>query len=220
MNAFEQRWTTKLANNLTKQFGSAYRDKIMKSTDFTKGSLHTTRSLLENMMQDLSERRLHDALTEVACFYPHDALEEFRDLYRETGQIALVHEALQHQFETDIVTYKNLSQEQLAHIRTHDWGVAGKLVDEHTLIATKIPSQFHEYFEVPEGPERNAHYCHCPRIRDAIRAGEEIPYRYCYCGGGYYRDLWRYITKKEVSVEITQSILKGDPVCQFTIHIE
>lgn len=219
MVEFEKQWLNRVANSLTKNYGTALRDQIMSQIDRGGGSVQTTRSLLIALTKSMPEKNIHDTLTDCACFYPHDELKPLKELYESTGNLEEVHQALQEKFERDIVAYKKLSPEQLEYIVSNNWGVAGKL-EGRTIIATKIPAQFHDYFEAETREERGALYCHCPRLKEAIQKQEALPYRYCYCGGGYYRDIWQYLTGKNVRITILKSILLGDDVCQFKIEIE
>jgi hypothetical protein len=219
MVEFEKQWLIRLANSLTKNFGSAYRDEIMTQIDQNGDQLNTTRSVLKVLTKSMPERKLHDTLTDTACFYPHNELIPFKELYQSTRDLSLVHRKLQEKFEKDIVVYKNLSPANLKHIRSKYWGVAGKLTG-NTIIATKIPADYHNYFSATDRSQKNAAYCHCPRLKDSIKNDESIPYKYCYCGGGYYRDIWQFITGKDVTIEILKSILLGDEVCQFKIEIQ
>ncbi len=215
MENFNNLWLKKVAANIAK-----YSElKIMSEVNEHSTPLEQTRELIRLLKLNLSNKEIHDVLTESACFYPRDDLEPFAKLYNETKDLKLVHQKLQEKFEKDIVNYKSLSDSELQFIKDHDWGVAGML-DGNTIIATKIPAQFHEYFKSNTTKEKQSLYCHCPRIKESIKNGEAIPYEYCYCGGGYYRDIWKTITQSEVKIEIIQSILKGDEVCQFKIHID
>lgn len=215
MENFNTLWLRKVAANIAK-----YSElEIMSEVDKYSTPLEQTRELIRLLKLNFSNEEIHDILTESACFYSRDDLRPFAKLYKETDDLELVHRKLQEKFEKDIVNYKSLSDSELQYIKDHNWGIAGKL-DGTTILATKIPAEFHEYFKSNDSQEKQSLYCHCPRIKESIKNGEAIPYEYCYCGGGYYRDIWKTITQSEVKIEIIQSILKGDEVCQFKIHID
>lgn len=48
---------------------------------------------------------------------------------------------------------------------------------------------------------------------------ETIDVEYCYCGAGFYSDIWEKITGGKVEVKILKSIMKDDEVCSFEIKI-
>ena len=62
-------------------------------------------------------------------------------------------------------------------------------------------------------------YCHCPRVRDALKTGVTISPAYCYCGAGFYKGIWEEILQAPVEVEVLKSVLKGDQVCTIAIHL-
>lgn len=64
---------------------------------------------------------------------------------------------------------------------------------------------------------KRKHCCHCPLVRNHL--GEGISPTFCYCGSGWYRQQWEGILGKPVKVEILKSLLKGDDICQFAIHL-
>ena len=48
---------------------------------------------------------------------------------------------------------------------------------------------------------------------------DELSPTFCYCGTGWYRRPWEGILDQPVRVELVQSLLKGDDVCQVAIHL-
>jgi len=82
---------------------------------------------------------------------------------------------------------------------------------------TKNPADPQGYADARTDDEKRAAYCFCPVIRANLDKG--MPVTYCYCGAGWYRQQWEAATGKPVKVEVVQSVLKGDPVCQFAVHL-
>jgi hypothetical protein len=99
-------------------------------------------------------------------------------------------------------------------------GLAGKLEGD-AIIATKIPKSgyIREYFAEKDIVKKRAIYCHCPRIRDALKTSTEISPTYCYCGAGYYKGIWEEILQRPVKVELLESVLKGDEACKIAIDL-
>lgn len=67
--------------------------------------------------------------------------------------------------------------------------------------------------------EKRQYYCHCPRVRDALKTGVTISATYCYCGAGFYKGIWEEILQEPVEVEVLKSVLKGDQVCTIAVHL-
>jgi len=126
---------------------------------------------------------------------------------------------LQEQFLSTTRGFLELDEEQLNDIKRRGWGVVG-LRNGDTIIATKMPFKFHEYFKTATPEERRYRYCHCQRIRGVIKTEEEpISTTYCYCGVGFYKGIWEYILQRPVKVEVLKSVLQGDDVCRIAIHL-
>jgi hypothetical protein len=90
-----------------------------------------------------------------------------------------------------------------------------------TIIATKIPKSGYlvEYMRETDPKTKRQYYCHCPRIRDALKSGAAISPTYCYCGAGFYRGIWEEILGRPVQVELLESVLQGDDVCKIAIKL-
>ena len=56
-------------------------------------------------------------------------------------------------------------------------------------------------------------------MRDALKTGDTISPIYCYCGAGFYKGIWEEIIQQPVEIEMLETVLKGDNVCQFAIYL-
>lgn len=81
----------------------------------------------------------------------------------------------------------------------------------------KVPYNKEGYEKADNDDDKKMNYCHCPLIRKYLNEG--ISPTYCYCGSGWYRQLWEGIVGKPVKVDIVKSLLKGDSTCQFAIYL-
>ena len=63
-------------------------------------------------------------------------------------------------------------------------------------------------------------FCHNPMIREAL-LDEEQPVSpiFCNCSGGYYKNYWEAVLDHPVEVELLESVMKGDNVCRFALHL-
>jgi predicted hydrocarbon binding protein len=52
-----------------------------------------------------------------------------------------------------------------------------------------------------------------------MKLGLPLSDDYCYCGAGFYQDIWQRILGKAVEISVTKSILRGDEVCQFELKV-
>lgn len=155
-----------------------------------------------------------------ACHYPQSELEEFKQLYAETGDSDLVHSKLQEKFEGFLRNVLKLDEKMIAEVKRRGWGVAG-FKKGNTVIAAKIPKSDYlkQYLDEKDPEKRREIYCHCPRIRDAVKLGKSIPANYCYCGAGFYKNIWETILQKPVEIEVQKSVFLGDDECGFKITL-
>jgi effector-binding domain-containing protein len=89
--------------------------------------------------------------------------------------------------------------------------------EANVITATKAPRDRQAYEKAGTDAERRNAYCFCPLVRNHLDEG--MPPTFCYCGSGWYRRQWEGATGRPVKIEIVKSILKGDDVCQFAIHL-
>ena len=210
---FEKQWMNKLFDGINKA-------EICNSIDSetkNKGLVEKTNKIIEILQKEFSSDEVKDIMTGCACVRSHAELEFLRQEYLASKDIKKVHASLQEFFETFIKDYKQLTEEQIDLIRENGWGMAGKFYGDYIEVS-KIPKEFHEYFKETEVNMKKYRYCHCPRIRSVFKDGRGSPDKvYCYCGGGFYKDMWEYILNKEVKIELTKALTNGDDECKYRI---
>lgn len=216
MERFENQWRSKIQKN-TEKYTNEKTLSNVKKLDFDD-QIEYTKELIHTLKTSTLDEKIQAIFCKSACHIPHEKLEAAKLVYKKTNSIEATRLILEEDFKKDIKEYKNLTDEQVAMIIKRGWGLAGVLKDDK-ITATKIPSKFHEYFLEEDPIKKKYYYCHCPRIRHAFTEGKDIDSIYCNCGGGFYQDVWEYITEKEVDIHITKSLFDGDDVCQFEISI-
>jgi hypothetical protein len=185
-----------------------------------------TRKAMRQLSSLVGEEERKAIMTGCACQYPTSALRDIRAAYEESaGDIALAHRLLQEQFEAFLVDSLGLENELVEEIVERGWGLAGVLEGDR-IIATKIPKSGHllAYMAEVDPQRRRELYCHCPRIRDVLKASDVarpgvLAEAYCYCGAGFYKGIWEEILQAPVDVEVLESVLKGDDVCKVAIRV-
>jgi hypothetical protein len=212
---FEKNWRNKISKaveNMDKSVEELFPE------DNQKDLAWWSKDFMKNLKETFTYNEIRDIMSSAACHYPEDRLADLHDLYMNTGDLRLVHKTLESNFKREIKEYKDLTDDQVDMIIEKGWGAAGVL-DGNTIIAIKIPKEFHKYFEATTKEEKNYCYCHCPRVREMLLKDENIDLEYCYCGAGYYKDIWEKITGSEVEVKILKSIMSDDDVCSIEINI-
>jgi predicted hydrocarbon binding protein len=223
---FERGWLSKFSRILEKITGKETRDKIMKgsenlSDESSREEVITwSKKAMEKLDALVDEEKRITIMTGCACQYSRSDLEEMREAYQKTKDIDTDHRMLQEQFVSFLKNVLELDDECVEDSVNRGWGSAG-IKKGTTIIATKIPKSgyLEEYLKEEDPDKKRALYCHCPRVRDAIKTGTDISPTYCYCGAGFYKGIWEYITQKPVKVQVLQSVLQGDEVCKIAIHL-
>ena len=219
-NDFEKQWLNKLQRGLIRNGREDLFPELVKKKE-SQDTIEWSSILMKKLDNTLDDDQIADVMCSCACLSPRSTLEACKLEFAQSRNLHKTHKLLQQTFEDMIKQYKDLDEKQMEFLRENGWGMAGKLEGD-TITATKIPKDFHEYFKATDSKQIRFHYCHCPHIRDVFLAGSEnkISPEYCYCGAGFYIDLWEYILSKPVKVEIVKSLMKGDDVCTIRIHLK
>jgi len=215
---FENQWLNKLEAGLTK-IGKADLYEEIKKTLLSENVIEWSNLLMGFLTDHLNDNEIKEVMCSCACRRPKADLMELREEYSRTKDSKTIHQKMQKIFEKSIKEYKQLSDEQIDMINEIGMGMVGKL-ENNVVTVVKIPKEFHQYFACDDEKMKKYYYCHCPRIREVLLSEEEpVDTNYCYCGAGFYKDIWEYILQKEVEVKILKSIMKGDDVCQIAIYL-
>lgn len=92
--------------------------------------------------------------------------------------------------------------------------------DGKTVNITKIPYMSLPYLNATSKKKKAYYFCHNPMIREAL-LDEEQPVSpiFCNCSGGYYKNFWEAVLDQTVAVELIESVIMGDNVCRFALHL-
>ncbi len=224
---FDKYWIGKLAKGIAEEVGDKIVKKVLKRSENISQKSHrddvfkwsdSSIRKLESLTNDEETKKI---LLSCACHQSPEALQPYRDLYFETENIDLMIQKMQEDFEIFIKDALKLDDKYVQEIIDRRMGFAG-IRDGNKIIATKIPKSafIKEWFEETDSTKKRALFCHCPRIRDVLIDKEKIlPKSYCYCGGGYYQNIWETILQKSVDIEILETVMHGDEVCKYAIHL-
>jgi len=89
----------------------------------------------------------------------------------------------------------------------------------NTIYHTKIPYMTIDYLRERDSKMRRYYYCHCPLARESILSGKTMSHSLCYCSAGYCKRPFEAAFAKPLKAEVMKSVLWGDSICQFAIHI-
>jgi effector-binding domain-containing protein len=202
-------WNALLSKNLTRVLGDEGREAVMQ--DGESLTLESTvdkrfqwvKGAMERLGRLANEDQAYDIVSSCAHVFPEGQIAKLRAAYED------------------------------ARTRTDDpWQAVDAVLDfmeadpgwaerpprqGNVITATKAPRDRQAYEKAGTDAERRTAYCFCPLVRNHLDEG--MPLSFCYCGSGWYRRQWEGAIGRPVRIEILSSILKGDDVCQFAIHL-
>ncbi len=214
MDQFEEEWRSKIKKNISDLCEKTVIENISRIHD--SDPVKYTRELVRSLKNLTLEEKIKQVFLRSACHIPHSKLERAKKVYERTNSISRTRQVLEEDFKVDIKEYKNITDEQVQMIINNGWGLAGTQ-KFNSIVVTKIPSMFHEYFEETDEFRKKFYYCHCPRVKKELLNHSNIDSIYCNCGGGFYKDIWEYITGNTVDITVLKNLFDGDDVCQFLI---
>jgi hypothetical protein len=223
---FEKSWLEKFSRSMEDVIGKEMRDKIIRGSEVFSDSsdrsevISWSKEAMKYLDELVDAERCIELMTRCACQYPKSELREIRRKYEETRSVEMAHEMLRDKFVAFLKNGLHLDADLINDIMDRGWGVAGRL-EGNKIIATKIPKSGYliDYMNETDRVRKRAIYCHCPRVRDALKRGVQISPTYCYCGAGFYKGIWEEILQQPVKVEVLESVMKGDDVCKIAISL-
>jgi hypothetical protein len=188
-----------------------------------------TRALMEQLEQNLPESSVRCVLAGNHHQIPAEAFEDEIKLYQLSGSmeeyLRAAHkkqvETLQRHADTGTVWFEQIITQDVVDFVAANQEIQSAVQVGDTLYTTKIPYDPARYLAETDETMRRYYACHCPFVREAILRGEpDISGNWCYCSGGFVKYPYEVILGRELRVDLLQSVLKGDPVCRFAIHLD
>lgn len=203
-------WIGKLAHGLERILGQEAREVVMQgSAELDIASRVDDRFLwVKGMLERLDgladEHQKGDILSGCAHVFPPGQVAKLKSVFDKA--YAQIHDGLQ-------------AIDAVLDFMEADpgWSETRPTRDGHTIYAAKGPRDPQAYAAAQTDLERRRAYCFCPLLRDNLDQG--MPTAFCYCGSGWYRRQFEGAIGKPVTIDIVTSVLQGDDVCQFAIHL-
>ena len=202
-------WNALLARNLERVVGAAGWETVMQGSDAIgvetalDERFRWVKQALERLDGLADEHQKYDVLSSCAHVFPVEQVEKLRAVYAEarerTGDGLQAVDA--------VLTFMDGDP---------GWG-EGSRREGRIIYAAKNPRDPQAYEKAQSEAEKKRAYCFCPIVREHLDQG--MPTSFCYCGAGWYRRQWEGAIGEPVAIEVVKSILKGDDVCQFAIHL-
>lgn len=85
---------------------------------------------------------------------------------------------------------------------------------------TKIPYNTKAFLSETDPARKRYHYCHCPWAKETLNNDSmAVSPIFCQCSAGFHKRAYEVIFNEQLEADVVQSVLNGDPVCRFAIHL-
>ena len=141
------------------------------------------------------------------------------DDFLRQKHIDFVAELEKHYREGTLFFTQEITKEVLEYVKTDPYIESG-VREGDKIIIKKIPHMAKEYLAEKDAHKKQYFYCHCPWVKEAFRESiEPLSPVFCNCSAGFYRAYWEIVFDQPVRVDVLESLLNGDPICKFAVHI-
>ena len=193
-------WTGMLKSGLERVAGRNVADKVMaEALGFTYETKHPERKrwvgeMVERMDSLLDEKQKYEVLSCCADKFPVERIKNLRGIFERNHSV----------------------DEVLAAVQADRYWYAHPKREGNLIIETKLPYDEEAHAKAKTDEERRKAACHCSMIRDNM---DGLSPTYCYCGAGWYRQLWEGVLGRQLEIDLVKTVVRGDDVCQFAIHL-
>jgi hypothetical protein len=129
-----------------------------------------------------------------------------------------IDELEQHMKERTLYFTQEIDKQVLDYVRNTPTCQNG-VREGNIIYVTKIPYMAKQYLNEKNERMKRYYYCHCPWVREAIKSGIDISPNFCYCSAAFEKRPWDVIFDQSVKADVIETVLKGDLICRFAIHI-
>lgn len=221
-------WLTRFSDTLDEYVGEELGLKILEAGGPIKHSSSVNKKaewakcMMECLEANVDEKTCKKILTNNLHYKnpKTPAFMKLRKLYKKSNNINDVLEFLHNKWKTytgDRFGYDSPEYKFVANDPTIE---AGKL-EGNVILVSKIPFKLKEYINAKDDKEKRYNYCHCGWVRESIQKSDEeqISPNFCNCSGGWHKLPFETIFGQPLEVDIVKTVLKGDDMCTFAIHI-
>ena len=178
-------------------------------------------SLPESVVQSVLAGNNHGIpkeayLEERAIYLASNSLDDYLADYQKR-QIQI----LQEHCDQNKVWFEQKITQEVVDFAASNQEIMSAVRQGQTLYTTKIPYDAVNYLQVTDPKLKRYYACHCPFARESILNDSSIiSSNWCYCSGGFAKFPYEIILDKPLRVECIASVLKGDDICRFAVHMD
>jgi len=217
----ESWWINNLAEALDERVGEGLRREILygredlKQTSTASKKIEFSRDVIDRMERTINDEVCKDALS-CGLHKRRPRIDKHRRELKRVGDLDIFLETKQAKV---LQKYSEKGEDYQQFIKEHpdcEFGVRkGDVIS-----ICKIPHQVEQYSKTSDEQQKRYHYCHCGFAKESLKNENiDISPMFCYCGAGWYRQLWEGIFAQPVKVEVVESVLDKNNICRFAVHI-
>lgn len=221
-------------NRLHEEFGQQVRNEVFEGIGIPplgispKLKPDSTKKLVERFLEKcdyetakhffeigLRNKYTQSYVAPAQLFSETDNIDEFLKL-RHENLIA----TLQNHFEEETLFFtQEIDEEVISYVRAHPT-IEGGIREGNRVMITKIPYMAKQFLHTTDDKMKRYYFCHNPWIRDALKEEDQpINPVFCGCSAGYFKNFWEAVLGQPVRVEVLKSVIAGDDVCEFALHL-
>jgi len=190
-----------------------YTAKIMNRMEEIFG-VSTTRDLLQDSLRDLPDEYYPE---ERSDFY--EVCEGNMDRYLIFRGDKFVELLRGYQARNELFFGQEITDEVIAFV-ANDPEIGGGVREGNLIYETKIPYNTKAYLEETDPEKKRYHFCHCPWAKESIRKSTvTVSPTFCQCSAGFVKRPFEVIFGQRLQADVLESVLQGDDVCRFAIHL-
>jgi effector-binding domain-containing protein len=201
-------WNGLFEKRVDRVLGEEKKQEVMKGSENIsfesplEDKFHWIKCAIKRLEDIIDENQMYNIISGCTHVFPKNLINKMKEVYQEARKDNNPYEAVD--------TVLEFMEKDRAWIKI-------PFREGKVLYATKNPRDPKGQEEAKDDAERRKAYCFCPVIRNNL--DKKMPFQYCYCGAGWYRQQWEGVFDKPVRIDIVKSVLQGDDRCSFAIHI-
>jgi len=221
-------WMVRLEDTIEEYVGVEVRDKIMeiageiKDTSSKNKKVAWTKRMIDALEANVDEATCKKILANNLHYQSpaSPSFKKLRTMYKKTQSIDSVLSFLHETWKTRMGEKYGYDSPEYEYVANDPTIEAGKR-EGNIIYVSKIPFKISEFLNTTDDKMRRFYYCHCGWVRAAIPKSEEeqISPTFCNCSGGWHKVMFEVIYEQPIKVEVIKTVLKGDHICTFAIHI-
>ena len=174
----------------------------------------TTRDLLKDSLRDLPDEYYPEERTD---FY--EICDGDMDRYLVFRGEKFVGLLRGYQERDELFFGQEITDDVVAFV-ANDPEIGGGVREGNLIYETKIPYNTKAYLEETDPVKKRYHYCHCPWAKESIRNERlNVSPTFCQCSAGFVKRPFEVIFGQRLQADVLESVLQGDAVCRFAIHL-